>query len=277
MKTRLFFLEVGLTIFSMLVLSSCGFKNAGDSCNVSFAFISRSANYIWADHLYLQKVEVKNLPEKHFYIIEPLMEATSVKASDYILSFNTCNRNVQEVDDAIKAEGNYVSLFMSNAYNPTTRAPFLALGVAQKEASDPIIEKNIQKSLTSQCTSPSGLSANLRFVTYTTSPIKNIKISSSAPLLGYAAGASINDLFLVHKLHEHFIVSADKSVITGPITQIDLKRYLSYNPLAPAFMGLSFKPTVKLTQEVTTTFTVELTLEGGKIITATTKPITLLP
>lgn len=153
--------------------------------------------------------------------------------------------------------------------------------MADKE--DPAIETRLKQQLENRYTRAvyDMPAANLVYVDYRLTWLKDIKITSSAEIAGRTPGQSLTDLFVVEDYFRHhaFIVTSNKNVITDDkkIVGISLSQYLSYKPMAPAEIYLRFKDNVSVSAPVTAQFTIELITGEDKSIKTTAATVKLAP
>jgi hypothetical protein len=118
-------------------------------------------------------------------------------------------------------------------------------------------------------------------IDYRTTPIKDLKITSSANIGNVKAGDILNDLLEVYDYppHHDFIITTNRDLIVGRhnIKQISIDQYLSYSPMAPAGMKLKFRDGVKIDEPVDVCFQIELTTDDGRVLKAESRHITLVP
>lgn len=77
--------------------------------------------------------------------------------------------------------------------------------------------------------------------------------------------------------YHDFIINKDKVVVKGRVTDISITQYLSYAPLAPAQLFMRMKEGLKLTEAVTGCFTIELTMDNNRKVSAMTRRVTIEP
>ena len=247
-----------------------------------FMYSARNANFFWADNIRGETISGFGHTGT---ILHPLTNDSVVKSAEYILGFNSCNKDITDFSST-----GFSSYFQSNRYNPLIDAPYMALNRKpdnMTDEADPAIERIIDQYLsatfrTRSDDSFSGLTrANLVIVDYRLTPLTNLKITASKDIFGITAGNNLNNCFIIHRypLYHEFIVTADKRLITGldKVRDISIAQYLSYRPLAPAAMYLRLRDGVAVKSSVTTEFTIELELEGNRTVKATTRPITITP
>lgn len=265
----------------VLCLASCQKVDEEGLSGIGFDLLAREARFVWADNIRGFEVTFQDPDSTKGFNTVPLPTNSSVKLSEYILFFNTCNVDVSDIK---YPDGrSYETYFMSENYHPLTSAPYMELRFmlpnALTDATDPVIEKNIKQYLKTKHAAKRASRFNMEFVDYRTTPLKNIKVTCNQDLFGVKAGESLNNFLVVSgfPLYHDFIITSGKNLVTGKTTDISLSQYISYRPMAPAAMSLMLRRGLSIPEKVTAQFTVELTLEGDSVISATTKPVTLLP
>ena len=143
------------------------------------------------------------------------------------------------------------------------------------EPSDPEIERKL-----TQIYNPTTRTA-LLYIEYRTTPIKDLKITSSVNIGDIRAGESLNDLFLIREYppYQEFIITKNKDVIDAheKLYDISVSQYLSYHPMAPAALKLKFRDDVSIAEATKATFTIELTTDEGNVLKSETRAVNLLP
>lgn len=247
---------------------------------VHFEYLGRTAQFVWADNI---RGEEKAAPTPNTTYIDmtPLLNDAPVKLSEYVLGFSTCNVGISDVQSILPY---YADNFNSSNYNPLVLAPFMAIQQWENnlaDAKDPVIESKLDECFN---TKDEGRStplsrAYIDYLDYRVTQLLNLKVSCNKDMFGVKAGESLNSYFVVESYPQerHFIITSNKDVITDNIRNISLAKYLAYKPMVPAGMYMMLKKGVTIPAAETVEFTVELTLEGDSTISATTKPVTLLP
>ena len=274
---------IKLILFILITLSFITCKkdpNVDFKEGVNFTLHARKANYIWADNLRSEIITIKSVSGPSYSVLK---KNSSVKLSEYMLGFSTCNVDVKDIPHP-----EYQQNFESDNYNPLYASPYMVLSQdplsTMEDDADPEIKNRLKEYLTgknkaSSLKSQALIEARIEHIDYRTTPLKNIKITCSQDLFGIKAGEALTDYFVVqgYPIYHDFIITSNKQLVSGKTTDISLSQYLSYQPMAPAAMYMQFKKGVSIPANLTVEFTVELELEGGKTISATTKSITLTP
>lgn len=265
-------------LFMAITLASCKKESIEPKEKINFFLFPRQTHFVWADNIRGEMIKADDVSAVYR---SPLKGNSNVRYGEFILGITTCNVDVDEITIP-----NYQQAFLSESFNPLSNSPYMALSKSptpMTDAADPTIENKIKQYLTTTYTGSDIVSflpkAILEQVDYRTTSLKNIKITCSQDLFGVKAGEVLNEYFIVEgypKYHD-FIISSNKQLVSGKTTDISLSQYLSYQPMAPAGMYMRFKKGVSIPASVTAEFTVQLELEGNKTISATTKPICLIP
>lgn len=275
-------MKVKIILIALMVITVLGCKKTPDNIiggGFGFHFFSRKCNFMWADNI---RGEIKKIGNHSAVDESPLKANSKVKYTEFILGISTCNVDIDSINIP-----NYQKKFLSENLNPLFESPYMVLSKSlspMADNADPAIENKIKQFLATKYNTRSNLSSslpkvNLEQVDYRTTPLKNIKITCSKDIFGIKAGEILNDYFVIHgyPLYHYFIVSSNKNLVSGKITNISLSRYLSYKPMAPAAMYMQFRKGLSIPANLTAEFTIELQLEGDKTISAKTKPISLTP
>lgn len=272
-------------IFSILLMASLFACNDDHNQNdlregVIFRFFARECNYVWADNFKHTEITAYGITSLSF---DPVPKDEVIKLSDYTLFFNTCNVGLDEFPET------YKKVFLSENYNPTYMAPyqfFSKLSDPRTDASDSEIENKLSSYLEAvygkkgvRAARSEAPQAILQGIDYRTTPLEAIDITCSKDLFGVKAGNSLNQYFKIigYPSYHSFIISKHKGLLTENIRDISISKYLSFSPMAPAALYLSFREDAKISEKVTLQFFVELQLEGGKKISAASKELTLKP
>lgn len=271
----------GLSFFVLcLSLFSCK-KEGSDSdlSGVNYTYIARTAERIWADNALMKEETVKaGDTESKIKGYTSLPTSASVSLQTYRLYINSCNVGYEstDLDPSVYTDRNFGAL----------RVPIFKQALGKfRDKPDPAIEVQLKQHFekgTLSLRSSGGVApkAYFRHIDYRTTPIKLVSVYFSADFLDVASGSSLNHLLSVEvKASEdhRFIITNSKKVLWVKEEEITLQRYLSYSPMAPVELFLKFDNGVKLTNAVTGHFTVNMETESGKIISATTRTVTLLP
>jgi hypothetical protein len=248
-----------------------------------YLLTARECNYAWAFNAY-----IKQIPHQGFVQtkISSLKKDTTLKASDFILGFTTCNVDIKDIKKQPDWEGYQEAYKKYGESLLIDFPPFIVLStkpdkMADKE--DPVIETRLKQQLENRYTRAvyDMPAAHLVYVDYRLTWLKDIKITSSAEIAGRAPGQSLTDLFVVEDYFRNhaFIVTSNKNVITDykKIVGISLSQYLSYKPMAPAEIYLRFKDNVSVSAPVTAQFTIELVTGEDKSIKTTAATVKLAP
>lgn len=267
-------------LISILLLGGCFITckktNIYEFESISFRYFARKANYMWADNLRCEILTIGPVTGPKY---SALKSAPNVKFSEYMLGFSTCNVDVPDIPDS-----RYQEFFNSDRYDPLWNAPHMAFHPSENpmtDESDPVIETRLKQHLEKGKTrSVSSLpAAQVVGIDYRITPLTGLKITCSHDLFGKKAGEELNEYFKItgYPDYHDFIITANKNLVSGQTRDISITQYLSYAPMAPAAMYFVFKKGVTLPAATTVEFTIELTIEEGKTISATTRPITLTP
>ena len=264
-------------ILVLLGFSSCKEEESRGLTGVDYHFINRTGDYMWADNLSVQKEIIDlvgKVTEKTNY--NALPNNASFKLADYALYINTCNAGY----DKTRLEP---SEYKDENFSPYKLPVQRLLQDENALEPDPIIVNQLRQHFDK---GPSGLRSNggfyviLYVIEYRTTPIKSISVYFSEDLLGVKNGEPLNHLLnasLYSRESSPFIITGAKKVIWSTEKVFPLAKYLAYNPMAPTELVMRFREGVKLTEPVTGKFTVTMEPVSGKLITATTKTITLTP
>ncbi len=245
--------------------------------NVAFRMISREANYIFADNIKYNQVKLEaNGKTLLGWERLQLREMDTVRVSDYILGFSTCNVSL----DSIATEFPYIKqIYNSPTYNSISQSPYMWLAAGSKMAneSDEVFERMLEVYLMKLSTRKTR--TVLCRVDYRTTPLSGITITCSDTFNGVPAGKSLNDFFEVNGYpHYHeFVITHRKDIVGSGITNISIAKYLDLSPMAPAAMYLNVKKGVVVDSHKKVQFTIKLELDNGRTIEATTLPIVLAP
>ena len=271
-------LQIVLFILMTITLISCKKEPIEPKEKIGFFLFARQSDFVWVDNI---RGEIIKADDVSAIYRSPLKTNSNVKYVEFILGISTCNVDIDEITIP-----NYQQAFSSDNYNPLSNAPYMALSKSSTpmaNAADPTIESEIKQYLATKYNGSDVVSslpkAVLEHIDYRITPLKNIKITCSKDLFGVKAGDILNEYFVIagYPSYHDFIISSNKQLVSGKTTDISLSQYLSYQPMAPAGMYMQIKKGVSIPASITAEFTVELELEGDKTISATTKPITLIP
>ncbi len=115
----------------------------------------------------------------------------------------------------------------------------------------------------------------LAVVEYRTEVLKNIKVISFSDIFGKEAGSDLSSLItIMPKIDHDFMVSADRDRCMTIKDGMTLYDVVSEHSFMPAFLFLKFNESLDI-PSVETRFTVEVELDGGKILRDTTGVVTL--
>ena len=248
-----------------------------------YLLTARECNYAWAFNGYIEHLSYQKI---NYTQIHSLRKDTTLKIRDFMLGFTTCNVDFKDIKKQPDGEGYQEAYKKYGESLLVDFPPFIALStkpdkMADKE--DPVIETRLKQQLENRYTRAvyDMPAANLVYVDYRLTWLKDIKITSSAEIAGRAPGQSLTDLFVVEDYFRHhaFIVTSNKNVITDDkkIVGISLSQYLSYKPMAPAEIYLRFKDNVSVSAPVTAQFTIELVTGEDKSIKTTAAAVKLAP
>ena len=274
---------IGMIFLSTLLLVLLGFSSCKHDepreglWGLAYEYVNRTAEYMWADNLKATK-EFFNEGDKVIeqYEYTELRNDTSIRLTDYALYINTCNVGYDKTDiepDRYKHED----------FSPYRYKVFRLLFDKYAAEPDPIIENQLRQHYEKDKISlrnGGDLYLAFRMINYRTTPIKSINVYFSEDLLMVKKGETLNHLLntsLYVRESYPFIITASKKVIWPKEKFFTLSKYLTYNPMAPSELILRFREGVKLTEPITGKFTVTMEPVSGKLITATTKTITLTP
>ena len=215
----------------------------------------------------------------HFDYYSYLESKNKVSFDKYVLELSTCNVSWNYILQSIEQEKTeYVEKVRTGVYDSLMTPAYRYMSfnnISPVDKSDREIERKI-----SQYYGVDTRSAMTK-IDYRTTPIKDLKITSSVKIGNVKAGDSLNDLLEVYGYSENhsFIITANKDLIVGRdnITQISIDQYLSYHPMAPAAMKLKFRDGVKIDEPVDACFQIELTTDDGRVLKAESRHITLVP
>lgn len=263
-------------MMAFIFLNACKQPEVDMRETIRFHYHARKCNFIWTDNI---KSEVVTIEGVSGTINTPLKENSTVKISEYSLFLNTCNVNSLDIPIS-----DYQKLFLSEQYNPLQQCPFMALAELQNPMSDEAdktIENKIQQFLsrTYKTAVSSQPQAILEHVDYRTTVLTKITITCSKDLFGVKSGESLNDYFIIngYPTYHNFIISSDKQLVTGKVQNISIAQYLSYSPMAPSAIYFQLKKGTSISESLQVEFSIHIEVDGKKAITATTKPITLIP
>lgn len=283
-----FLRSVGARIMILLLIVvsavSCKQDEIGVVDNISFHLINREANYLFADNIKYNQVKFEaNGKVSLGWERLQLREMDTIRVSDYILGFSTCNVSL----DSIATEMPYIKeRYNSPTYNSIYQSPYMMLAAGHKMANDAdeTLEMMLQVLLMKLSTQNMKLSERktrtfVKRVDYRTTPLTGIKITCSDTFNGVLAGQSLNNFFEVNGYpHYHeFVITHRKDVVGSGITNISIAKYLALSPMAPAAMYLNVKKGVEVDAHKKVQFTIKLELDNGRTIEATTQPIVLAP
>ena len=279
-KTR----YVIFTLFALCLLA-CTPKDEKEVIggHTHYLLIARECNYVWAFNAYIKQIPYQGFVQTK---ISSLKKDTTLKASDFILGFTTCNVDIKDIRKNPDWESYQETYKKYGESLLVDFPPFNALSTMpdnMADEEDPVIESRLKQQLERRGTRAihDMPTTNLVHVDYRLTWLKDIKITSSAEIAGRAPGQSLSDLFVIERYFRNhsFIVTSNKNVITDykKIVGISLSQYLSYKPMAPAEIYLRFKDNVSVPAPVTAQFTIELITGEDKFIKATAADVKLVP
>ncbi len=273
-----------LMLLAALAICACNPKDKYDFTeDVVYRLIARKCNYAWAFNGYIKKTSYQGF---NYTEIHSINKDTTLKTSDYMLGFTTCNVDIKDIkkhpysadyQEEYKKYGE--SMFVN--YPPFRALSRMSDNMADEK--DPVIEARLKQQLKSAHTRAFyGMPTTyLIVVDYRLTWLKDIKITCSTEIAGRASGQSLTDLFVVENYYQDhtFIITSNKNVITDrkKIKEISLPQYLSYRPMAPAEIFLKFKEGVNVSAPVTAQFTIELTTDEDKLIKSTAAAVKFVP
>ncbi len=247
-----------------------------------FVYYSRQCNYAWAFNARGETITIGNQSANKY---TSLKENSSVKISEYILGFTTCNISLSDISQSLSPD--YMNNYLSEEIDPITYSPYMVLARSSRpmtDQADPIIENRLRTYLenyNTQNMSRADFAVNIDYIDYRITPLKYIKITCSTEIAGIKPGNPLNDLFLVkgYPINHYFIITSNKNIITDPskISNISINQYLSYTPMAPAELRLQMKKNVSIAKPIIAQFTIELQTEDRTTIKTETKPIQFIP
>lgn len=271
----------GLSFFVLcLSLFSCKKEEPNsDLSGVMYTYIARTAERIWADNALMKEETIKvGDTESKLKGYTSLPTSATVSLQTYRLYINSCNVGYESTDlDP--------SVYSDSSFGALKLPLFKHILDKFRDKADPVIEAQLKQHFekgSSSLRSSDGMAPKsyIRPIDYRTTPIKLISVFFSADFLDVVSGSSLNHLLSVEvkASDDHrFIITNSKKVLWVKEEEITLQRYLSYSPMAPVELFLKFNNGVKLTNAVTGHFTVNMETASGKIISATTRTVTLLP
>ena len=266
-----------LKTFLLLALCTTAFI----SCNkddediiyekTDYVYIPRKCNFIWAHNA---KLVTEQQGTSANTLVQPIDMGTNVAVKDYILGFSTCNKAWDYILPSM-SDQTYAEQFRTGEIDSMLAPAYTMLDFQMNDEHDKAIEQKLDDYFM-----PS-TRLNLIFIEYRTTPIKNIKITSSVAVNGIAPGESLNSLFTIfgYANRHDFIITADKDLITdnNKLYNIPLDQFVSYHPMAPTAMKMKFIDGVTIEKSEDATFHIEITTDDGKVLTTDTRSVHLEP
>lgn len=264
----------------LIIITGCTKNEFDNSGNASYLYCARECKYGWAFHVQETMINVGGISGISY---DFLLDSSSVKASEYVLSFSTCNVNLDEI--AILLGSDYKDKVLSGKADLLNYSPYQVLAYKNNPMTsmpDPIIENRLKTYFEKATTrSGGGFYTNLVMVDYRLTPIKDMKITSTVEIGGITPGESLNELFYIkdYTRYNDFIITSTKNLITDDrkIRNISIAQYLSYEPMAPVMLMLQMKKDVTVSEEVVAKFNIELVTADDVTIKMETAAIRLIP
>lgn len=269
-----------LSFISLMLLSlvSCNKTTIDNTEKTIFVYHSRECNYAWVGHA--KQVKLEDAPVKDTYIIESLTGTSEVSVKNYLLSINSCNIDKTDISDEdwLKyfntTDRNSITvplfIFLRAIDNPRTNSPDLDIERIIKQVNNQGITKGAS----------SMPQANIEHVDYRISKLTGLKITCNKTLFGVNSGESLNDYIELFDfpVYHNFIISSNKQLVASDsrdIKGMSVGKYLNYQPYAPAMIFFKFK-SIPIETPIEVMFSIELEIDGTKVITDTSKAVNLL-
>lgn len=260
-----------------ICLFSCKEKSENRLSGLAYEFFARSSNYLWADNLSskTEVVEINNT-KGEYTSYNALKPNSAIPLASYRLYINTSNVDYDQTE--LKP-----SQYQDPLFSPFMAPNFRVLNGRFAENADPMIEAQLRqhyegsKSHLRSATMPM---LALKLIDYRTTPITNIKVGFSEDFMGNKAGQPLNHLFDVDiraSQDNSFIITQSKKVMWLKDKSISLQAYMDFTPLAPVELFLKLKSNVKLPERVSGNFTVTMETKTGEVLSASARPIELIP
>ena len=268
MKAKLFL----ILMLCVSALTSCRTEDTHEFIEGSlYIFSARKCNYVFLHNV---KDEYR-VSGDYTYRSESYMEkGETVSIDNYVLEFSTCNVGMDMIMSSLQEH--YPTMYESYmaGREDSLKEP-LGEYVSYYDDADKEIENKLHVYFYGKTRTI------LKNISYRTTPIKDLKITSSVKIGNVEAGEALNNLLEVagYSGRNYFIITANKDLITEKdrIYNIGIDQYLSYHPMAPAGMKLKFRDGVKIDEPVDACFQIELTTDDGRVLKAESRHITLVP
>ncbi len=195
--------------------------------------------------------------------VEVLPQNKSAKINDYFILLVNSNRDFQEIPNDYDLINTPIGFLFSDT-------------VTDKHDYD--MEQQIEAFLrrNKEPVSSSLEYTSLINIEYRLTELKDMSIYSTTSLFSMPAGAKLNEYVKIKGVNNGCFFDSRKQLISAINKELRLEQYLSYNPIASAFMELQFTST-PAEAPLETQFVVEMEMANGDILRDTTETVNLLP
>lgn len=258
-----------LLLLTTILIVSCK-DNNGNEENYFLEFYPRKANHVWVTPCKEITTEYKG---DLYYDYKTITNNEQLTIQDFFISVVTADKRTDSLIKTVNPNFEFVTFFSDNQ--------FIIQGFSSLEKEIELSYKRRSSSMkTKSCNNQDAASYDASInIEYRIDGVRNLTISSlDVPLFGKPTGTSLNQYFEIFKYDPDFIASYDSKRLVYGYTDKDkpttIEEWLSLSPMAQPTMFLRLNATPE-NLPVTLRFKVDIETTDNKIISDTTKVVTL--